>query len=108
MKITFSILFLMVAASAFGQVTGSISNQAQMLQIADHTLHAEPHALATERSLIGGEVSYAQGERPLWDLAPAPPQQSLTPLGDVARAFRREKEKLALKKAEIIFEKQGS
>ncbi len=29
-----------------------------------------------------------------------------TPLGDVARAYRREK--LAAKKAEIVFEKQGS
>jgi hypothetical protein len=108
MKITFCVLFLLLAASAFGQVIGPVSNQAQMLQIPDHTLHAEPHALATERSLIGSEISYAQGERPLWDLAPAPALPSLTPLGDVARAFRRDKEKLAVRKAEIIFEKQGS
>lgn len=108
MKIMFSVLFFLAAASAFGQVVASVSNQAQMLEIPDHTLRAEPHALATERSLIGSDISYAQGERPLWDFAPAPPPQSATPLGDVARSFRREKEKLALRKSEIIFEKQGS
>ena len=109
MKITLSALFLLLAASAFGQTAATISSQAQMTQIPDHPLHAEPHALATEQSLIGGgTVSYAQGERPLWDLAPTPTPQSVTPLGDVARAFRREKEKLFTRKAEIIFEKQGS
>ena len=46
------------------------------------------------------------GERPLGDFVPAPPRQSTAPLGDVARLFR--KEKLATKKAEIVFEKQGS
>ena len=52
----------------------------------------------------GGAYTYAQGERPLWEFGPAFPPP--TPLGDVARAFR--KEKLAAKKAEIVLEKQGS
>jgi hypothetical protein len=74
MKITFSVLFLMVAASAFGQVAGAISNQAQMLQIADHTLHAEPHALATERSLIGGDSPAAAIPHPARRRRPRLPQ----------------------------------
>jgi hypothetical protein len=62
------------------------------------------HAMATESPLVGGgSYTYAQGERPLWEFGPV---SEPTPLGDVARAYR--KEKLAAKKAEIVFEKQGS
>ena len=105
MKITFSLLFLLVTASAFGQAIGAVSSEAHMTQIPDHPEHAEQHALATEHSLVGGgSITYAQGERPLWEFGPV--SQPPTPLGDVARSFR--KEKLAVKKAEIVFEKQGS
>ena len=104
MKATFFALFFLVAASAFGQVS-VLSNEVSVFHISDHPQHAEAHALAAEQSLVGGgSISYAQGERPLWEFGPvsAPP----TPLGDVARAFR--KEKLGFKKAEIVLEKQGS
>lgn len=106
MKPILAILFIFCAASAFGQYS-SISSQAQPIVLPDHPQHAELHDMALERSLVGGgpgAYTYAQGERPLWEFGPvsAPP----TPLGDVARAVR--KEKLATKKAEIIFEKQGS
>lgn len=107
MKITLFVAFLLLAAAAFGQASYTVSSQAQMLQIPDHPQHADQHALATEYSLLGNNTyTYASGERPLWDFAPAPQCQPTTPLGDVARAFR--KEKLAIKKAEIVFEKQGS
>jgi hypothetical protein len=105
MKITLFALLLLVTASAFGQAAGAISAEAHMLQFPDHPQHADMQAMATEHFLVGGgSVTYAQGERPLWEFGPfsAPP----TPLGDVARAYRREK--LASKKAEIVFEKQGS
>lgn len=62
--------------------------------------------MADEHPLVGGgpnTYTYAQGERPLWEFGPLTPP---TPLGDVARAYR--KEKLAAKKAQIVFEKQGS
>jgi len=62
--------------------------------------------MATETPLVGDSpnaYTYAQGERPLWEFGPVSPP---VPLGDVARAYR--KEKLTAKKAEIIFEKQGS
>ena len=106
MKITLFTLFLLVTGSAFGQAAGVISSEAHMTQIPDHPQHAEQHALACEHSLVGGgAITYAQGERPLWEFGPAAPQPP-TPLGDVARAAR--KEKLAVKKAEIVLEKQGS
>ena len=62
--------------------------------------------MASETSIIGGSpntYTYAQGERPLWEFGPV---SQPTPLGDVARAYR--KEKVAARKAEIVFEKQGS
>jgi len=106
MKTTLTILFLLFAVSAFGQSVGVIPNQGPTFVVQDHALHADYHAMATENSLIGGQaggITYAQGERPLWEFGPF---STPTPLGDVARAYR--KEKLATKKAEIVFEKQGS
>jgi hypothetical protein len=106
MKITLFTLFLLVTSTAFGQAIGAVSSEAHMTQIPDHPQHAEQHALACEHSLVGGgSVSYAQGERPLWEFGPDAQQQPM-PLGDFARTVR--KEKLAAKKAEIVLEKQGS
>jgi len=103
-----TILFAIVilgSASAFGQA-GALSSQAVPLQMPDHPQHAAIGAMATEQPLVGGAAggySYAQGERPLWEFGPVTVP---TPLGDVARANRRAK--VSAKKAEIIFEKQGS
>jgi|HubBroStandDraft_4_1064222.scaffolds.fasta_scaffold51068_3 hypothetical protein len=107
MKTTLVVLFVFCAAAAFGQAGGSISSQASPISIPDHPGHADIHEMAPEHSLIGGGPStytYAQGEQPLWEFGSPLPEP--TPLGDVARAFR--KEKLAARKAELIFEKQGS
>lgn len=107
MKTTLFALFILCAASAFAQVGSSVSSQVQPLAMADHPQHAELHDMGQERPLVGGRTdtyTYAQGERPLWEFGPVGPPP--TPLGDVARAYR--KEKMAAKKAEIIFEKQGS
>jgi hypothetical protein len=107
MKITLFVLFIACASVAWGQLgAGVLSNQAQILQLPEHPEHATVHAMAPEQSLVGGSPStytYAQGERPLWEFGPV---SDPVPLGDVARAYR--KEKLTAKKAEIIFEKQGS
>lgn len=108
MKITLFVLFILCTASAFGQIGAAVlSNQPQVIQSPSHPLHAEMHAMATEQPLVGGgpgTYTYAQGERPLWEFGSPLPEP--TPLGDVARAVR--KEKLAVKKAEIVLEKQGS
>jgi hypothetical protein len=106
MKITLFTLFVLVAATtAFGQAVSSISSEAHMTVVPDHPQHAELHALADEHALVGGgSITYAQGERPLWEFGSSVPAPA--PLGDVARAVRRDK--LSVRKAEIVFEKQGS
>lgn len=98
----FAFVFL-GATAAFGQ--GSISSQAAPIQMAEHPLHASITPMACERPLVGGAAdnyTYAKGEQPLWEFGPV---SQPVPLGDVARAYRKEK---AAKKAEIVFEKQGS
>jgi hypothetical protein len=107
MKNTLLVLMMVSAGSAcFGQAAGAISSQPQVIQVPSHPMHAEQHAMGSEQSLVGGGLStysYAQGERPLWEFGPV---SEPAPLGDVARAVR--KEKLTAKKAEFVFEKQGS
>jgi hypothetical protein len=105
MKTTLLILFVLCAAAAFGQA-GAISSDATPVRIPDHPRHAELTPLACEHPLVGGApdtYTYAQGERPLWEFGPV---STPTPLGDVARAFRKEKQ--LAKKAEKVLEKQGS
>lgn len=106
MKPTLLVLMILFAAAAFGQSAGVISSQVAVIHIPDHPLEAHEHAMAPEHPLVGGAsdtYSYAQGERPLWEFGPVSVPVSL---GEVARAYR--KEKLTAKKAEIIFEKQGT
>ena len=76
-----------------------------MLQLPDHPLHAELHEMASEHSPRRRRRRHLRpGRAPALGVRAISAQP--TPLGDVARAFRREK--LAAKKAEIVFEKQGS
>lgn len=104
MKTTFVVLFVLCAASAFGQVASSVSSQPQIQAVPEHPQHADIHSMATEQSLVGGgNITYAQGERPVWEFGEIRHEPAL---GDVARAYR--KEKSTGKKAEIIYEKQGS
>lgn len=72
----------------------------------DHPQHAETHSMARENPIVGGSsdtYSFAQGERPLWEFGSVKEEPSL---GDVARAYRKEKE--TKRKAEVTLEKQGS
>jgi hypothetical protein len=105
-KTTLLALFLLCSAAAFAQVAGSVSSTVVLPPMPEHVEHAEAHAMAVEHSLVGGgsdTYTTAHGERPLWEFGPVTEE---TPLGDVARAYR--KEKMTGKKAEIILEKQGS
>ncbi|HEX3741187.1 MAG TPA: hypothetical protein VHV29_15930 [Terriglobales bacterium] len=105
MKITLLVLLILCTAAAFGQAA-VLSNQPQITVFPDHPQHAEPHAMAAEHPIAGTTAdaySYAKGERPLWEFGPV---SEPTPLGDVARAYRNEKS--TTKKAQIVFEKQGS
>ena len=106
MKTAFFVAVILCSVAAFGQA-GAISNQVAPLHMADHPQHASFSSMASEHSLVGGasdSYTYAQGERPLWEFGPVTPPP--TPLGDVARAYR--KEKSTAKKAEVVLEKQGS
>ncbi len=104
MKITLIVLCVLCAATAAAQVGGAMSSQVIVYHIPDHPQHAEMHPMASEQSVLGGTAyRVEQGERPLWEFGPVSEQPSL---GDVARAYR--KEKLTAKKAQVVFEKQGS
>jgi hypothetical protein len=106
MKIALLALLVLTSAAAFGQQTATISAQPSPAIFVDHPLHAEPHAMGTESPIAGTNAeayTWAHGEQPLWQFGPV---STPTPLGDVARAYR--KEKLATKKAEVVLEKQGS
>jgi|SRR5215475_4752446 len=98
---------VLCSAAAFGQAGASaLSSQVTPLEMTDHPQHAEYTKMACERPLVGGgsdTYSYERGERPLWEFGPV---SETVPLGDVARAYR--KDRVTAKKADKIFEKQGS
>src|ERR1700751_3601957 len=105
MKTISLVLFSLCAVTAFGQTASVLPNQPVIVELPDHPLHAEQHAMACEHPLVGGgpeTYTTAHGERPLWEFGPVSEQPSL---GDVARAYR--KEKATAKKAGRVFEKQG-
>jgi hypothetical protein len=106
MRTILLVLFVTCTAMAFGQTASVLSGRAAMMQLPENPQHASPHAMGMEQSIVGGSADnyrVEHGERPLWEFGPVSQEPSL---GDVARAYR--KEKMTAKKAEIIFEKQGS
>ena len=101
MKLTFVLLCLLCASAAFGQAVLAQPSYAQPLVMADHPQHASQHELAQPQDLFEHSgYTYAKGELPLSDFVhPSEPE----PLGDIARAYR--KEHASVKKAELVFEK---
>ena len=108
MKTLLIAALVLCSVAAVGQVGASaLSSQVVPIQMCDHPQHASFKSMAGETPIVGGAAdtySYAQGERPLWEFGPVAPPAA--PLGDVARAYR--KEKMTGKKAELVLEKQGS
>jgi hypothetical protein len=105
MKTTIIILCLLCATAAFAQSASILSNTPAPVVMVDHPLRAAEHAMAQEISLLSGNLSpytYATGEVPLAELGSLPYE---TPLGDVARAYR--KEHIDAPKAAIVMEKQN-
>jgi hypothetical protein len=102
MKTTiFALCFLCATAAAFGQTASVLSNNPQPMQMPDHPQQASQHAMAQESSLLGASAySYAQGEQPVVDFGTLPRE---TPLGDIARAYRKEHTTVA--KAVKVFER---
>lgn len=104
MKITIFVLcFLCASAAAFGQTASVQSNNPQPIYMPDdRPQHAATHAMASESSLLtSGTISWAKGEVPLSELG-TPIYH--TPLGDIARAYR--KEHATMPKAAKVMEKQ--
>lgn len=106
MKASVAALFFLCAlcvTSASAQTATVLSNNPQPMTMPDHVLHASEHSMASESSLLSAATyGYAQGEVPLSDLSS--PIYQTTPLGDIARAYR--KEHAAVPKAEKVLEKQ--
>jgi hypothetical protein len=104
MKATiFALCFLCVTAAAFGQNASVTMNSPQPISMPDdRPQHATEHAMAPESSLLSsGSISWAKGEIPLAELV-SPMYH--TPLGDIARAYR--KEHATLPKAAKVVELQ--
>jgi hypothetical protein len=101
MKTTLFLWCFLAATAALGQQSlapAALNNEAQPLQMISHPARATQHAMATEQSLLDNSAYvYAQGERPLWEVAPV---TVATPLGDVARMLRQEH--ITAKKADFV------
>jgi hypothetical protein len=102
MKTTLFALCFLCATAAFAQNAPVLPNTPQPIQMNEHPQHASEHAMARESSLLSTSAySYAQGERPLSEFGGTLKQE--TPLGDIARAFRRDRTTAA--KAPKVLEK---
>jgi hypothetical protein len=101
MKTTLFLFCLFCTAGALGQSVLVSSTLNSTYQVTNHAAQASPQPMAQTRDLLegSGSVVIAHGERPLWEFAPVKHE---VPLGDVARALKKEKENA--KKAEIVFE----
>jgi hypothetical protein len=101
MKITLFALCFFCAASALGQSAGGSVGSASMsssIQMTSHPQHAAQAPMALEESLFDHSGYFiVEGERPLWEVQPLSPK---VPLGDIARALRKEHD--TAKKAEFV------
>lgn len=91
MKTVFCLFCVFFASAAFGQnVAGAsvLSNEPFRITVPEHPQHASQKTMLAEQSLLHASTfTAAHGERPLWEVAPVKEE---VPLGDVARAYRKE------------------
>lgn len=85
--VSFLIVSGVLCGSALAQ-SGGTAPSSSPLRISDHPEHASQTTMGQSQDLLehSGMVS-AHGELPLWELMPP---KTETPLGDVARALRKE------------------
>jgi hypothetical protein len=102
MKTLVFVLCILAATAAFGQsgaIGSALTATPSVLEFSSHEAVAAQHPMAHEQNLLeSSNYTWAQGERPLWEVAPV---SHPTPLGDSARVLR--KEHAAAKKAEITW-----
>jgi hypothetical protein len=102
MKLTLIAFCLFCATTAFSQSASILSNDPQPITMSEHAGHASQHDLAAPQSILAdSSYSYAEGERPISEFTTPLPRP--TPLGDIARAYR--KQHASVPKAEFTFEK---
>jgi len=92
MKTVFCLFCVSFASAAFAQNVGAaasaLSNEPIHIMVPEHPEHASQKPMLAEQSLLQTSTfTAAHGERPLWEVAPVKEE---VPLGDVARAYRRE------------------
>jgi hypothetical protein len=103
MKTLLLAVCLLGASAAFGQGSfggSALSNEATPFVMAEH-----PREAARQRMTVGtdlredSQITSAQGERPLWEVAP---KHKEIPLGDIARDLKKQHD--AVKKTDVIWE----
>ena len=105
MKTAFFAICFLFATSAFAQNSlggGShMSSQPIVYEFESHTAKADFKSMGQEENLLSPPSSFtaAQGERPLWEVAP---KIDAVPLGDVARVYK--KEHAATPKSTMVWE----
>lgn len=89
--LTLFALCILGVGSAAGQTFANLSpanGQPAMFAMPDHPEHASQAGMAVEQDLLEhSTITYARGERPLWEVMQEAPS---TPLGDLARALKHE------------------
>jgi hypothetical protein len=101
MKTVVFAFFLLCASAAFGQSAPVLPNTAQPVAFVEHPAQAAQHDMGRESYLYNANpYTYAQGEQPLWQFGSAKQE---VPLGDVARAYR--KDHAISRKASVVVEK---
>jgi hypothetical protein len=101
---TLVVMFCFLATSAaLAQVVsggGVMSNEPVVVQVPSHPAHASQEGMGPVQNIMERSDSlFAQGERPLWEVAP---KTIAVPLGDTARMLK--KEQLTAKKASKVWE----
>ncbi len=100
MKTLLCALCLLFATAAFAQNAPILSNLPQPVVMMDHPQRAAQHSMAQETTLLDTSVyTYAKGEVPLSELGFI---EHETPLGDVARAVRKERAAMATKPVKVL------
>ena len=81
-------IFCAIGAAGQTSISYSLSAEPQVFRMPEHTLHASQTELAQEQDLRErSSITYAQGERPLWEVVPPPP---FVPIANLARTLRSE------------------
>ena len=100
MKTAIFLVCLLCAGAAFGQYGGGYAPVQSSFHVPDDSVRAFSQPMSVEQNLRGNNsLTSAQGEMPLWEV----PQPHEVPLGDIARAFR--KEHATAKKARLVLVK---